>query len=625
VTPGTLLGDRFRVEGVLGRGGTATVLLVTDLVRNERVALKVLHPHLADDPVMRDRLVREVRAAAAVRHEGVLSAFDVHTFGGTLALAMPYHPGHTLTEEVAVRGPLPADEVAALAARLADALGAAHRAGVLHRDVTPHNVMVGGPGPALTDFGLARLAASGATTTSTGGAMGTIGYAPPEAYRGGSFDPRSDLYSLGAVLWYAATGAGPFQQPTVAATVEAQLAGRRGSLAALRPDLDPRVVALIDALLQQDPGARPATAGDAARVLTEPAPRARGRQATSARASSGLTLPAGTYTVAVERRGPARGGGAQVAGAVARVARLDPARLEGRANLPKRFRIVRGVDRATADRLAENVEALGHQARVVEDHPSGWWSIAYNYWWIGIPILWMAFPAFAEIGVNPRLLVPFAIGATIALATFGARLTQRFADAKDPLLFARDGVPSPEDEPSTEANAPPTRAAADDPGDRATQALDALEAALAAHHDLPDAARADLTKTIRALRASATTLEDAVRRARSAHAALAPPADAGPVRARLERLVAAGGPAEEQDRLRRALAGIEAAAAARSTLEDQLTLGTAHLLEIGSVAARAHAELVTSGVPTVTTRLMRELEAELTATKQARRDVERAR
>lgn len=180
---GAVLGERFTVVGVLGRGGTATVYLVEDALRGEAVALKILHPHLAASASMRMRLRREVASAARLRHARALVAWDLHDLDGQLAISMPLHAGHTLAEHVARHGPLSAHALERLADQLADVLGAAHALGLVHRDVTPRNILVDDDGHAvLSDFGLARFV-DAATATGTG-ALGTLGYAAPEGWSG---------------------------------------------------------------------------------------------------------------------------------------------------------------------------------------------------------------------------------------------------------------------------------------------------------------------------------------------------------------------------------------------------------------------------------------------------------
>ncbi|MCB9681987.1 MAG: protein kinase [Alphaproteobacteria bacterium] len=277
---GTVLGGRFEVVGELGRGGTATVWLAHDRVRHEDVALKVVHPHLADQPTVAGRLRREVQAAARVRHEAALVAHELHEVDGQLLLCLPLHRGRSLAEHVAAHGPWTGDALVRMAVRLSDALAAAHRAGVIHRDVSPGNVLVDDDGTAvLTDFGLARV--DGRHTATATSILGTPGYLAPEVYEGQRADPRVDLYGLGAVLYLAATGTPPFGTGAPAGVLRRQLDGDRTPLASARPDLPEAFTHTVDALLAADPAARPSTAREAADLFagrlaaTPPAPTRR--------------------------------------------------------------------------------------------------------------------------------------------------------------------------------------------------------------------------------------------------------------------------------------------------------------------------------------------------------------
>jgi tRNA A-37 threonylcarbamoyl transferase component Bud32 len=292
---GQVLAERFEIVGVLGRGGMATVYLARDRVRGERVALKVLHEHLARDPAMRDRLRREVVAAARLRHPGALVAHELHDLEGTWALSLPFHPGQTLAEEIAQQGPLDAEALRRLGVRLAEVLAEAHNAGLLHRDLTPHNVMIGPRGePVLTDFGLARLRDGGSTKGT--GMLGTPGYAAPEVYDGVRADPRSDLYALGAVLYLAATGKAAFEADSAMRALHRQLDGDHLPLDQARPDLPSDLVTTIHALLHQDPARRPQGAQDVAEALQL---RQAAEGAPSLSPSSPTPLPEGR----VEQRG----------------------------------------------------------------------------------------------------------------------------------------------------------------------------------------------------------------------------------------------------------------------------------------------------------------------------------
>ncbi len=263
---GDILEGRFEIAGVIGRGGMATVYLATDRLRGERIALKVLHEHLANTPSMRARLRREVVASGRIRHPNALVALDIHEVGGRLALSMPFHPGRTLDDYVAANPNLDAHTLVRLGTGLAEALAEAHRRGIVHRDVTPSNILIDDDGNGvLTDFGLARLE-DFRTATATG-AMGTTGYAAPEIYEGQRADPRSDIYSLGAVLYLAATGKPAFDAPTPLGILEQQNAEAFAPVATCRPDLPEPVCQLIESMLARDPKARPQVASEVVHAL----------------------------------------------------------------------------------------------------------------------------------------------------------------------------------------------------------------------------------------------------------------------------------------------------------------------------------------------------------------------
>lgn len=439
--PGTVLGDRFVLHGVVGQGGSATVYLAEDRLRRTRVALKVVHAHLAADPDVRRRLQREVEAASLLRSPGVLAPHDLHAFpkqGGRLALSMPFHGGRTLTEHVHLHGPLDADALRALGLRLAAALADAHGHGVLHRDVTPANIMLqDGPQDAvLTDFGLARTQFS-ATTRSTG-LLGTAGYAAPEVYGGDRADPRSDLYGLGACLYLAAAGRPPFDTANPMAALQAQLGDGWTPLAELRPDLPPALCGAIESLLRVDPDARPDGAAEvrellAGRALPPPAPVA---PTSSVPALRRQHLPPGVWTVVVQESGHDRSRrrelrrrhrsrrttetelhriGAelvrglkdviglkdhddspeqQLTDLVAAEAGLRPGQLQGSTVLyDQRFRLVDRTDEETARRLCSAAKALGFTARARRmDRPRAVLDFVAQYFWVIIAGGWTAFP-----------------------------------------------------------------------------------------------------------------------------------------------------------------------------------------------------------------------------------------
>jgi hypothetical protein len=272
------------------------VWLAEDRVEGGQVALKVLHPHLSDVPGAVARLRREVDVARRIEHPGALVALGMYELDGHLALAMPVHRGGSLAEQVGTNGAWTASALDRLARDMAAVLSLAHGAGVLHRDVSPSNVLVASDGTAqLTDFGLARV---GGRQTRT--ILATPGYAAPEVLEGRPADPRSDLYGLGAVLYFAATGTAPFDASSPAASLRRQLDGDYLSLPEARPDLPRSLTASVTALLEPDPGRRPSSARALVDLLdgrSAPAP-------SSAPLMRKPELPSGDYTVIAWERGP---------------------------------------------------------------------------------------------------------------------------------------------------------------------------------------------------------------------------------------------------------------------------------------------------------------------------------
>ncbi len=456
--PGDRLADRFEVVGTLGRGGMATVYLANDLVREDKVAVKVLHDHLAHDPAMRRRLRREVVAAGLVRNEGALVAHDLHVVGDTLALSMPFHGGTTLTERVRAEGPLPAHEVRALGLRLAGALADAHRRGVLHRDVTPNNVMLGQTAgdAVLTDFGLARTQ-DGGTGTATS-VLGTPGYAAPEIYQGQRTDPRSDLYSLGAVLWFAATGRSPYGAGNPAGILQAQLAGTLEPLATACPGLPTDLVETIETLLRKKAEARPPSAQEVSLALraeepaivplvpvtwdpeVEPLVPASNPLPTRSTALVPNELPAGHWEVVAKGR---RGCDAStLSDRVGRVLGLPSGALEVTRPMKtrkKKFRLTPPTDKQTAERLAEAAQTAGYRAEVYDARPLHPLQVLVGLApAIFIPLIWVAFPFVTLEALGAQMALFLSIAATILIPLLSAPFSRRTADSDLPLALSSD-------------------------------------------------------------------------------------------------------------------------------------------------------------------------------------------
>ncbi|HVF78071.1 MAG TPA: serine/threonine-protein kinase [Solirubrobacteraceae bacterium] len=265
LTAGDMLGG-CRVEGVIARGGMGVVYRAVQLDLQRPVALKVIAGHHAEDPEFRERFGRESRMAAAIDHPNVVPVYGAGEDGGALYIVMRFVPGSDLHALIKSAGRVHAQRAAAIVAQVASALDAAHAAGLVHRDIKPANVLLSSDGDHayLSDFGLMRAVDPDAPLTDSGSWIGTVDFAAPEQLSGARIDARSDVYSLGCVLFAALTGAPPFQRGTVPATLLAHLHDPppRASAAGAPAHFD-RVVARA---LAKDPDARYPSAGDLGRA-----------------------------------------------------------------------------------------------------------------------------------------------------------------------------------------------------------------------------------------------------------------------------------------------------------------------------------------------------------------------
>ncbi|MEV7135360.1 Stk1 family PASTA domain-containing Ser/Thr kinase [Arthrobacter sp. NPDC093128] len=252
---GTLVDNRYRVQSRLARGGMSTVYLATDQRLERDVALKVLHPHLVNDGNFLDRLGREAKAAAKLSHPHVVGVLDQGSDGPTAYLVMEYIKGHTLRDVIKEKGALSPRLALALIDPVVEGLGSAHAAGLIHRDIKPENVLIADDGRIkLGDFGLARAVT---TSTSTGALIGTVAYLSPELVLGRTADARSDIYSVGIMLYEMITGKQPFD-----GEVPIQVAYQHVNSSVEAPSAEvPGLAAEVDELVQwctaRDPEQRP--------------------------------------------------------------------------------------------------------------------------------------------------------------------------------------------------------------------------------------------------------------------------------------------------------------------------------------------------------------------------------
>src|SRR3954453_15798772 len=252
----TLIAGRYRAEKRLGAGGMAEVWCVQDEVLGRRVALKLMGGRFAEDPEYHERFRREAQAAAGMQHPNIVGIYDRSEWDGTPYIAMELVDGKTLKELVTERGPLPPDVAAGLTEQVLQALGYAHRRGIVHRDVKPQNVIIDHDGQAkVAGFGIAR-AGDTSQMTQTGAIIGSMQYLSPEQAEGYPVDRRADLYSVGIVLYELLTGRVPFDGEAPIAIAIKQINEPPVPPGQLRPGLPPALEAVVLRALEKDPARR---------------------------------------------------------------------------------------------------------------------------------------------------------------------------------------------------------------------------------------------------------------------------------------------------------------------------------------------------------------------------------
>ena len=265
----TAVSDRYKIERELGAGGMATVYLAEDLKLHRKVALKVLRPELAA-ALGPERFLREIEIAARLHHPHILALHDSGEADGFLYYVMPFAEGESLRDKLNREKQLSVDDALQLAREVADALSYAHSHDVIHRDIKPENILLEAGHAVIADFGIARAvtAAGGEALTETGSAIGTPQYMSPEQAAGSKeLDGRSDVYSLGCVLYEMLGGNPPFQGPTVESIVHQHIAVEAPPITNLRPAVPAEIAGTIARTLAKAPADRFSPAAQLATAL----------------------------------------------------------------------------------------------------------------------------------------------------------------------------------------------------------------------------------------------------------------------------------------------------------------------------------------------------------------------
>jgi serine/threonine-protein kinase len=261
---GTTLSSRYEITEIIARGGMATVYLAKDLRLVREVAVKIIHPHLSEDPVFRDKFFREARMLAKVNHANLVNIFDQGDDNGNAFIVLELVQGITLRDAIKDLGALHTTQVLQVSKAMLSALAQAHSSGVVHRDLKPENVLLSDDGRIkVTDFGLARELSA---NTDTGSLVGTVAYLAPEVIRRGKAETPSDIYSFGIMLFEMLTGQQPFRGDDAIQIAFMHTSERVASAKTLNPKADNSLDQLMLWCTEPNPENRPA---DASRALIE--------------------------------------------------------------------------------------------------------------------------------------------------------------------------------------------------------------------------------------------------------------------------------------------------------------------------------------------------------------------
>ncbi|HXV44166.1 MAG TPA: serine/threonine-protein kinase, partial [Anaerolineae bacterium] len=268
---GQTIAGRYKLEAVLGQGGMSTVYKTTDANLQRPVALKLIHAHLSNDPEFVRRFEQEAAAVARLRHPNIIQIYDFAHEGDLSYMVMEYVPGETLQDKLkalnATNQRLPLAETIQLMAIICDTVAYAHNRGMIHRDLKPANVMLTPQGlPVLMDFGVAKMLGEG-HLTATGTIVGTARYMSPEQASGEHPDKRTDIYSLGVILYEMTTGRPPFDGDSDIAILMKHVSQPVPDIRQIQSSVPDLLVAVIEKALAKNPAERYQTAADMAIAL----------------------------------------------------------------------------------------------------------------------------------------------------------------------------------------------------------------------------------------------------------------------------------------------------------------------------------------------------------------------
>jgi serine/threonine-protein kinase len=262
--PGTMLGNRYQLIKKIGRGAFGTVLLFEDTVVNEQVILKFINPQFSADKNVGQRFVHEIRYARRITHENVIRIHDFLNFGSAAAISMEYFASHTLGDELKAGKPLAWPHARKLLLQITSGLAAAHRAEVVHRDIKPGNILIDDSGLVkVVDFGIAAASGNAETRlTRTGMVVGTPAYLAPEQVLGKPIDNRTDMYSLGVIMYQMLAGHPPYKGEDAMSLMYQHVQGQATPLHVANPEVSKTLSAIVNKAMAVDPDKRYQTMDD---------------------------------------------------------------------------------------------------------------------------------------------------------------------------------------------------------------------------------------------------------------------------------------------------------------------------------------------------------------------------